>query len=85
MNPYHVARSQVGADPYATLYQGSPTGMSLSSGVLLGTLAGLAVVGGAGALAGWLIGRTMVSVLSGAIVGLALPPVLSAAVSERTY
>lgn len=85
MNPYHVSPAHVGADPYASLYQGSPTGLSLSSGVLLGTLTGLAVVGGAGALAGWLIGRTVIATLSGAIVGLALPPVLSAAVSERTY
>ena len=66
-------RSLVGAYPGDLSQRTSLVGM---------TLIGMGLVGGVGALAGWLVGGTKTAALVGALVGLTVPPVAQAMWSE---
>jgi len=77
-NPYAMAGVQrsivrVGATDGATSPFASP---------LVVTAIGIAIVAGGGGLVGYLVGKTKVAALWGALVGLAAPPLFAAAKSE---
>lgn len=65
-------------------YVGAPyVGQRPMLGVLGLTVLGLALFGGAGALAGWLLGGTQKAALVGALLGVSAPPIGSSLLHMR--